>query len=143
MKPIMSLIYELNSICEMYNSRVDDSVQKQRIRQILSEFVRQGYKIVRPRFNPSSEEYKRLSDNGKLLSDLLILIHIKKQEAIDTSQFEFAGNLRDWERDLKRTIKNDFSTAITNRVLVLKSDETKEIIYSDSNGKLKEIFNLT
>ena len=143
MKPIMSLIYELNSLCETYDIQIDDSAQKQRIREIFTEFVRQGYKIVRPRFEPTSEEYKRLSDNGKLLSDLLIFIHNKKQEAIDTSQFEFAAYLRDWERDLKRTIKKDFSTAITNRIFVLKSDELKEIIYNENSGKFKEIFNIT
>jgi len=143
MKPIMSLIYELNTLCKLYDTQIDDSAQKQRIRQIFSEFVKQGYKIVRPRFNPTSEEFKRLSDNGKLLSELLPLVHSKKQEAIDNSQFEFAANLRDWEMDLNRTIKNDFSTAITNRIFVLRSDELKEIIYNDRNGKLKEIFNLS
>jgi hypothetical protein len=143
MKPIMSLIYELNSLCEMYDLQIDDSVQKQRIRQILSEFVKQGYKVVRPKFEPTSEEYKRLSDNGKLLCKHLLLVHRKKQEAIDSSHFEFAAYLRDWECDIKRTIITEFSTAITKRIFVLKSDETKEIIYNNSNGKLKEIFNLT
>jgi len=87
-----------------------------------------------------TEEYKRLSDNGKLLSDMLILIHSKKQEAIDASQFEFAANLRDWERDIKGIIIRDFSTAITNRIFVLKSDELKEII-STYRVKTKELRN--
>jgi hypothetical protein len=140
MKPIMLLIDELNSICVMDQSKIDDSSKKLRIRQIFAEFVKQDYKIVKPRFEPGSEEYNRLSDNGKLLCQQMLLVRCKKQEAIVNSQFEFAANLRDWERDLKRAIINDFSKGITARIFVLKSDELKEIIYNDHKGKFKEIF---
>jgi len=140
MKPIMFLIDELNMLCEKDNPLISGSGQKQRIRQILAEFVKQGYKVVNPRFEPGSEEYNRLSENGKLLCQQLLLVRCKKQEAIDNNQFEFAANLRDWERDLKRAIINDFSKTITDRIFVLKSDELKEIIYNDYRGKFKEIF---
>ena len=140
MKPIMFLIDELNMLCEKDNPLNSGSKQKQRIRQILAEFVKQGYKVVKLIFEPGSEEYNRLSENGKLLCQQLLLVRCKKQEAIDNNQFEFAANLRDWERDLKRAIINDFSKEITDRIFVLKSDELKEIIYNDHRGKFKEIF---
>ena len=143
MKPIMLLIEELNSLWKTYNAPIDDSAQKQRIRQIFSEFVKQGYKIVRPGFDTASEEFKRLSNNGKLLCEMLILIQEKQREAIDKSQVEFAANLGDWEQDINRKITLDFSRAINNRIFVLKSDDLKEIVCNDCSGNLKEFLTLT
>ena len=138
----MSLIEELNSLCKMYVSQKEEFDQKPRIRKIFTEFVREGYNIVTPQFDPTSEEFDRLSDIGKLSCDRLIVTRKKKMEAINSEQYEFAADLRELERELYKMVADDFATTISNRFFVLKSEESKEIIYCDYNGKLKDIFRL-
>ena len=143
MSPIMSLIEELNSLCKMYVSQKEEFDQKPRIRKIFTEFVREGYNIVTPQFDPTSEEFDRLSDIGKLSCERLTVTHKKKMEAINSEQYEFAADLRELERELYKMVAYDFATTISNRFFVLKSEESKEIIYNDYDGKLKDVFKLT
>ncbi len=57
MNPIESELAELNMLCENLDSLPEDTKFKTRIRQIFTEFVKQGYNIVTPRFDPESLEY--------------------------------------------------------------------------------------
>lgn len=143
MNPIESELSELNMLCERYDSLDEDTKHKSRIRQIFTEFVKQGYNIVTPRFDPESPEYGALSENGKLICERLIYIRKKKLEAIDHENFEFAADLRELERELKKRMVSDFSKTISNKFFVLLSENSKEIIYNDFDGKLKEHFKIT
>ena len=143
MNPIEPLLAELNELCRTVDSISDDTAPKTRIRQIFTEFVKQGYNIVTPRFDPESAEYGVLSENGKLIRERLIFIRKKKLEAIDHENFEFAADLRELERELKKRMVNDFSKMILNKFFVLLSENSKEIIYNDFDGKLKEYFKIT
>jgi hypothetical protein len=143
MNPIESELAELNMLCEKYDSLHEDTKHKTRIRQIFTEFVRQGYNIVTPRFDPDSHEYGALSENGKMICERLIHIRKKKLEAIDHENFEFAADLRELEQSLKKRMVSDFSKAISNRFFVLLTEDSKEIIYNDFDGKLKEYFKIT
>ena len=143
MNPIESELAELNMLCEKYDSLHEDTKQKTRIRQIFTEFVKQGYNIVTPRFDPESPEYGTLSETGKLIRERLIYIVKKKLDAIKQNNFEFASDLRDLEHELKKRMVNDFSNAISNKFFVLLTEDSKEIIYNDFDGKLKEYFTIT
>ena len=143
MNPIEPLLAELNELCSKVDSIYDDTVSKTRIRQIFTELVKQGYNIVTPRFDPESAEYGVLSENGKLIRERLIFIRKKKLEAIDYENFEFAADLRELERELKKRIVSDFSNSISNKFFVLLTEDSKEIIYNDFDGKLKEYFTIT
>ncbi len=54
MNPIEPELTELNMLCEKYDSLNQTTMQEPRIRQIFTEFVKQGYNIVTPRFDPES-----------------------------------------------------------------------------------------
>ena len=143
MNPIEPLLAELNELCSKVDSIYDDTVSKTRIRQIFTELVKQGYNIVTPRFDPESAEYGALSENGKLIRERLIFIRKKNLEAIDHENFEFAADLRELERELKKRMVSDFSNSISNKFFVLLTEDSKEIIYNDFDGKLKEYFTIT
>ncbi len=143
MNPIEPLLSELNELCSKVDPISDDTVAKTRIRQIFTEFVKQGYNIVTPRFDPESAEYSVLSENGKLIRERLIFIRKKKLEAIDYENFEFAADLRELERELKKRMVSDFSNSISNKFFVLLTEDSKEIIYNDFDGKLKAYFKIT
>ena len=138
MSPIMSLIEELNSLCREYIAQKEVFDQTSRIRKIFTEFVREGYNIVTPQFDPTSEEFDRLSDIGKLNCERLIVTRKKKMEAINSEQYEFAADLRELERELYKRVADDFGSTFSYRFFVLKSEETKEIICNDYEGGLKE-----
>ncbi len=78
-----------------------------------------------------------------MICQRLIYIRKKKLEAIDHENFEFAADLRELERELKKRMVNDFSKMILNKFFVLLSENSKEIIYNDFDGKLKEYFKIT
>ncbi|MCX6266091.1 MAG: UvrB/UvrC motif-containing protein [Bacteroidetes bacterium] len=143
MNPIEPLLAELNELCKNLDSISDNTISRKRIREIFTEFVRQGYNIVTPRFDPESPEYGALSENGKLICERLIYIRKKKLEAIDHENFEFAADLRELERELKKRMVNDFSIMISNKFFVLLTEDSKEIIYNDFDGKLKAYFKIT
>lgn len=138
----MPLIDELNSLYKMYVSQREEFDNTARIRIILTEFVREGYNIVAPQFEPTSEEFERLSDIGKLTCERLITTRKKKLEAISIEKYEFAADLRELEIELQKRVVYDFASAFSFRVFVLKSDITREIIYNDFEGKLKEFLQL-
>ena len=143
MTPILSLIDELNTLCELYVSQKEAFELKHRIRQIFTEFVKEGYKILTPQFDPASHEYTILSEFGKLSCNRMMTTIKKKIEASGNGLYEHAADLRDLERNLEKRVAGDFSQAISNRFFMLKSEESKEIIYNDFDGKLKEFFKLT
>ena len=66
----------------------------------------------------------------------------KKIEAIGKGQYEHAADLRDLEWNLEKRATGDFSQVISNRFFMLKSEESKEILYNDYKGKLKDFFKL-
>ncbi len=107
MSPIDPLLEELNELFRKVDSFFDEAFVKTRTRQIFTELVRQGYNIVTPRFDPESPEYAALSENGKMICERLIYIRKKKLEAIGQENFEFAADLRELERELKKRMVSD------------------------------------
>ena len=143
MNPIEPLLAELNELCNKVETFSDDPIPGQRIREIFTEFIKQGYKFLTPRFDPDATEYGLLSEKGKLFCKRLICLRKKKLDAIEQKNFEFAADLRDLERELKKRMVSDFSNAISNNFFVLLSEDSKEIIYNDFDGKLKAYFKIT
>jgi hypothetical protein len=143
MNLIEPLLAELNELCNKLDSISDTTMSRKRIREIFTEFVKQGYNIVTPRFDTESPEYGTLSENGKLICERLIYIRKKKLDAIEQNNFEFAADLRDLERELKKRMVNDFSKAVDNKFFVLLAEDSKEIIYNDFDNKLNEYFKIT
>ncbi len=143
MNPIEPQLAELNELCNKVDSFSDDPVSRQRIREIFTEFVKQGYKFLTPRFDPDAPEYGLLSGKGKLFCKRLTCLRKKKLDAIEQKNFEFAADLRDLERELKKRMVNDFSKAVDNKFFVLLAEDSKEIIYNDFDNKLNEYFKIT
>jgi hypothetical protein len=143
MNPIEPQLAELNELCNKVETLSDDPLPGQRIREIFTEFVKQGYQFLTPRFDPDAPEYGLLSEKGKLFCKRLTCLRKKKLDAIEQKNFEFASDLRDLERELKKRMVNDFSNATSNKFFVLLSDDSKEIIYNDFDGKLKAYFKIT
>jgi len=142
MIPIASQLAELNLLCEMADPQ-NEEARKTRITQIFTEIVSLGYQVVTPRFDPESPEYAMLSERGRMIRERLLYLRRKKNSAIAQKDFEFAADLRDLERKMKRRMVDEFSTAVSGKFFVLLPEDSTQIIYNDYDGKLKDYFKIT
>lgn len=93
-------------------------------------------------FDPPSQEYVLLSDDGKADCEKRNDFRKKKMEAISSHHFEQAADLRFAERIFEKKIRNDFAISTNNKYFVLIDKKAKSIVYNDFDGKLEKFFKL-
>jgi hypothetical protein len=120
----------------------DEFKQKDKIRKIFLNIINRGYGITTPLFDPFTQEYALLSNDGKKDCEQLEYILKIKKIAIKNQNFEQAAGLRDMELDLIRKISADFTIATGNRHFVIMDKRTRLIVYNDYDGELREFFKI-
>ena len=140
MTQILSLIDELNSLCQQYVAQKDEFKEHDRIKAVFNAIRAQGYNIVTPQITYTTPEFELLSEDGKGDFEKFVTIRELKKEEVKALHFERAGDLRDIERELTIRIKNDFTNNTANQYFILPEKNREVVIFNDPDGNLKALF---
>jgi len=137
MKEITKLLDELNELCKLYVLNKEDFNQEDRIRELVSEIIENGFDFEIFKIGMNTTEYKLLSDMGKRNLKKINDITKLKLEAIHNQQYEQAARLRDDERKLTEQINTEFYNITNTRYYFLKDKSSNIVFFLDPERQLK------